>query len=531
MILFAAGDGANEAAEVVEAALRRSFSARQILRVGEGELPAAADDICAVALNPGRRTGEWLAQLATGRSKILLLGRLESGIARLLGVDPDGQIPAAADWHGCQAASPHVMAESSGRIDYASTGFGALSPIPRRHLQRFDFGDEWNNLGYGRVALDGGSWSLCHAASLDGAAPVAELTAAGLPIRIVYAAIRDLATTSLLWFNRQVGPVDSQEWRLVEIFFSDYRAEALPCRPHLREIPLGHRAALTMRLDCDEDIASARPLFEMYRARHLPFSVAVKTSLPQSDADAALLRDVIAAGGSALSHSHSHPSQWGGSEPAAVDEAERSKAQLEALLPGHPIHYAVSPFHQTPPFALSALRRAGYGGVIGGSIAAEPQHLLGRGGQLPSFDAPFVSHSQQCMLHGDCLLAEGDALRVYKEAFRIALRGQSIFAYLDHPFAARYSYGWASEARRSGVHGDLLAFFAAEAAAGDSASEPLLFMSEGDCLDFIAMKSRSEIVWAADGRQFALDGPQNGPFALAIGYRGRWWPADRPLPR
>ena len=72
-----------------------------------------------------------------------------------------------------------------------------------------------------------------------------------------------------------------------------------------------------MRLDCDEDISSARDVFEWYHAENLPFSMAIKTCLPMTPGHLALLRDVNAAGGTLLSHSHTPPFDWGGSFESA----------------------------------------------------------------------------------------------------------------------------------------------------------------------------------------------------------------------
>ena len=522
MILFVAEERDSEAAGIVEAALRRSFTQPQVVRIAARDLPPPVDGACAVFLNPDRASADWLAGAAARRFKALLLGRLAPAVADTLGVTVEGNAPINAGWSDCGPASPHASASCPVHVAYADTGFGALSPIRKRSLVRFDFTDEWNNLGYGRITLDGSPWSICQQTRAQNAETVAELVVRGQRDRLIYSAVRDLPTASFLWFNRQVGPVDSQEWRMVEAFFSDYRHDSLPCRPHLREIPLGYDAAVTMRLDCDEAIASSRPLFDLYRSRGVPFSLAVATGLSDGDRSLALLREVAAAGGSILSHSHSHAASWGGTSAAALEEAKRSKAWLELSLPGTDVRYAVSPFHQTPPFALGSLWRAGYRGVIGGSIASEPQHLLGRAGALPFFDRPFVSHSQQCMLHGDCLAERADPLAVYKAAFANARRGQSIFAYLDHPFSPRYSYGWETEAVRSAAHANLLDFIQADGGR-------LLFMSETDCLDFIAMKSACAVVWPSDGRHFAIEGAVRGKFELAAGYRGRWWPAGGPV--
>jgi len=128
----------------------------------------------------------------------------------------------------------------------------------------------------------------------------------------------------------------------------------------------------------------------------------------------------------------------------------------------------------------------------------------------------------------DCLPKEGDPLRLYKEAFRIARNGQSIFAYFDHAFSPRYAYGWPADSIRLAAHSDLLAFFRSETGAGAPRKRPL-FMSESDCLDFIALKSESNVVQATDGQHFMIEGPSSGRLNLAVGFKGRWWPAGRPV--
>ena len=131
----------------------------------------------------------------------------------------------------------------------------------------------------------------------------------------------------MLWFARPTGPIDGLDWTVIESFVSAYRAGELPCRPYLREIPHGYGAAVTMRLDCDEDIASARPLLDLYRARARPLSLAIKTDQPENPAHFALIEDLRAANGSILSHSASHAANWGGS-------AENASAKRALPRPG-----------------------------------------------------------------------------------------------------------------------------------------------------------------------------------------------------
>ena len=61
---------------------------------------------------------------------------------------------------------------------------------------------------------------------------------------------------------------------------------------------------MTMRLDCDEEISTARELFELYKKHHVPFSLAIKTSLDLNGEHRRLIYDVIESGGAIVSHSH-----------------------------------------------------------------------------------------------------------------------------------------------------------------------------------------------------------------------------------
>src|SRR4029077_5973792 len=103
-----------------------------------------------------------------------------------------------------------------------------------------------------------------------------------------------------------------------------------------------------------------------------------------------------------------------------------------------------------------------------GTIAWHPEYLMARGGIVPCGPDDFISHSQSCMLHGDCLLAGGDPLPTYKQAFCNAKDTGQFFGYLDHPFSERYSYGWANETERQRAHSDFLDFMAAECARAEA---------------------------------------------------------------
>jgi hypothetical protein len=160
-----------------------------------------------------------------------------------------------------------------------------------------------------------------------------------------------------------------------------------------------------MRLDCDEAVAASRPLWNLYQESGVPLSLAILTGQETGTADEKLLEDVLVGGGSVVSHSMHHYPNWGGSYHVALQEAEGSREWLEThAAAAAPVEYAVSPFHQNPPYAVQALADCGYQGFVGGIIANDPEFLIGRAGRVPFAQAQIVSHSAQCMLHGDCYL-------------------------------------------------------------------------------------------------------------------------------
>jgi hypothetical protein len=310
-----------------------------------------------------------------------------------------------------------------------------------RAFERYDFGKEWNNLGYGKISpISDPIWGLCD------------------PGLTEYCGIFQSEHQSILWFNRPVGPIDGFDWRIIEDFISCYRPEDRITLPVLSEIPAGFSAASTFRIDCDESIASGRELYELYRKYGFPFSLAIKTEQDFSADATALIQEVISSGGSILIHSHTHAPEWG--EPSsragpksrgdAFFEASTALSELRSRFPDAVNSYAVSPFHQNPRAALPKLLKAGIDGFVGGIICNDPEFLLARGGQVP-FCEGMISHSEQCMFHGDCIHPHGDSLEIYDLALENAVRTHTFFGYLDHPFS-NYHYGWRSESARLDAH-------------------------------------------------------------------------------
>lgn len=445
-------------AEIVATAMVRSFSAAQIARTSQSARHGV--DGGAVLINPGDDRCALVGRLLSSGGKVLLSGRLGPRLAEQIGLDVDGRCAMRE-----VMAAPRVNAavhhnESPAAVIYDDRHeLSRRSPLPVRPLCRFDFANEWNNFSFGRIQAAGGPWSIAVSAEAAGAYPIAWACEQRGGRASVYAGLFETENGAALWFNRPVGPADSLEWTIVEAFFGDYRADDLPCFPYLSEIPADYGSAATMRIDCDEAVGSARPLFELYRDHGLPFSLAVATGLPMDAVDWKLARDVIAAGGTVASHSADHLPNWGGDIESAYRQGLGSKRWLEQHLPqAAPVRYAVSPFHQTPAFAVRALSKAGYRGVVGGSIACWPEAVLGRAGQFPFVTRRFVALTSQCMLHGDCVRRYGNSIDSYRQCFEQHFAAGSVFGYLDHPFSARYQYGWDSEAQRIDAHNTLIGF-------------------------------------------------------------------------
>lgn len=503
-----------EAGQLVLAALKRSVSRTQAAWVSPASIEAGSWDFL-VAVNPDEAMAkQLLTWLEAGQKKLVLFGELPDALRRHLDIRPVQWPTEPATWSRSPPAPTYGFAASPAEIRYSLLAERLGSQCWHRSLERFDFTDEWNNLGYGAVRADGSMWALSCPVCVPKNNELAGLWIANEPFAS-YAGLFDCAQASILWFNRPVGPIDSFEWRLVENYISSYRHETLPCYPVIREIPSGYDAAITMRLDCDEDVESARPLWQAYQDMGVPFSLAVHTTNLADSRHYGILQELATEGGSVLSHTATHAPNWGGSYEAALNEAMNSAEALQAVT-GMPVRYAVSPFHQTPPYALAALVDAGYQGGIGGIIRNDPEFLMARGGHLANLPEGFVGHSQQCMLHGDCMLAGDNPLRVFKQAFDQAKATNTLFGYLDHPFSERYAYGWRDESTRIESHRQFVAYIRSRA------RNPL-FLNENDALDFLRDKAAVSVTYQGGG--FRLSGPLP-KLPLAVEYRGECRPAS-----
>ncbi|RQP65327.1 polysaccharide deacetylase [Burkholderia ubonensis] len=502
------------AGRLVLAAVRRSVSTSQAQVISRSALLAHAPAII-VAVDVPDSWGEALVQwLSASRGKLVVFGRVPVALAHHLGCESHVWPQALAAAARSAPAATYETAESRAIVGYTPLSASLGGRAWTRAFERFDFTDEWNNLAFGAIRADDSIWAVRQPIDVPQSARLASVHLDG-ERQFAYAALWDLDAASVLWFNRAVGPCDSFEWRLVENFFSAHRAGRLGCQPVLSEIPWGYDAAITSRLDCDEDIESARPLWNAYKRLGIPFSLAVHTTNLANPAQHGILRELVADRDAAvLSHTATHAPNWGGNYDAALIEGCESKRLIEAVT-GKLVRYAVSPFHQSPPYALEALSDAGYAGCVGGIIRNDPEFLIARGGALAGLPEGFIGHSQQTMLHGDCMLREGDPLVTFKQAFDLAFETRTLFGYLDHPFSERYQYGWPTEALRIDAHEQLIAYISSRA------GKPL-FINEDAALDFLLAKSRTR-VFDEDGAfrvQRPLGEEVGDCLPLAVEFRG-----------
>ncbi|WP_345813079.1 polysaccharide deacetylase family protein [Paraburkholderia sp. PREW-6R] len=504
---------AQQAAKLVLAAVRRSVTHGQASAIARADDSAPSIRV-AVDL-PDAWGDELVAWLRAGARKLVVFGRVPAALADSLGwryAEFPAELEAASR---SEPAPSREFRASRAAVEYGEAAAVLGARAWARPFERFDFADEWNNLGYGAIRADGSCWSIAQGRDA-GVAELAALTIDGAR-HSSYAALADVGASSVLWFNRAVGPCDSYEWRVVENFLSGYRADSLPCQPVLSEIPYGYDAAITSRLDCDEDVESARDLYMLYRHLNIPFTLAVHTVNLADERNHPILRELLEHGGAVLSHTASHAPNWGGSYEAALHEGTHSANLLHGVT-GRRVRYAVSPFHQSPDYALRALADGGYIGCVGGIIRNDPEFVLARGGELAGMPHGFIGHSQQCMLHGECMLAEGDALAVFKQAFDQAFQTGTLFGYLDHPFSPRYAYGWPDEPTRVAAHRAFLDYLSTRA------SKPL-FLHEEAALDFLLQRSRVQV--RETGGAFSVTLPDRyGADGLQVGieYKRRLLP-------
>lgn len=428
-----------------------------------------------IFISPDNSFLDLIKESILNNKKIIILGSLSIEIASLLKLEIDSFTAYSYTKNMLCLDQEEEYNHSDYYVNYNNE---------KRFFTRFDFMDEWNNHGYGRISTQKDIWSVSQVIKNKGAKSLAQVyDENGFVSEFV--TLTDFEKSSILYINREVGLVDGLDWNIVEDFLVKYRQDELPGVPLILDVPCGYKTVVSPRLDCDQSIINTKPLVELYKSYNIDLSLAIATGIDISKEEIIYLNDYYDNGGALLSHTVNHYFNWGDCYETVLDEANGSKIWLERNVKNLiELKYAVCPFHTNKPYSIEALADAGYKGFISGIIHNDPEYLLGVSGQVPFTRKDIVSHSQQCMLHGDCFHRYNNTIKAYKESFESHYKAKKMFGYLDHPFGD-YDYGWQSEAERLEAHKEFIEYI--------NTFNDVKWMTSTEILDFVVDKSSLKI--------------------------------------
>lgn len=431
-----------EALEIVQKACIRSFS----------NIISSVSKVF-IYISPTDEMYDEICSNAKNRNKILIFGTLTPKIGSFLGLGVQNH-NFELDKASTEIDHAKAFNTTEYRLRYISHSLNQNVPYEIRHFARFDFTDEWNNHGYGRITVDKSIWSVSSVIKNETAKSLVIIEDSHGFVS-EFATLKDFETSSILYINRPIGLVDGLDWLMVENFLCRYRINELVAAPLILDLPKGVQGVVSSRLDCDQSIINAKPIVDLYKTYGINISLGISTGIPINQNDIDFMLEFHNNSGSLVSHTVTHYYSWGRDYAHALEETTKSKQWLEEHILGLKVDYAVSPFHSNEPFAIQALADAGYKGFISGIIHNDPEYLVSVSGEVPFVTTPIVTHSQQCMMHGDCYHRYGNSIHPHIEAFEMHLKAGKLFGYLDHPFGG-YDYGWTSEEERLGAHREMI---------------------------------------------------------------------------
>ena len=347
-----------------------------------------------------------------------------------------------------------------------------------RYLLRYDFEDEWNNYGYGKITGKNDIWSVKSLIFCKNKKQNIGTIKINNKL-ITFVSLHQLNKCCILFINRDVGIFDGFDVTIIEKFISSYKNN-LPNFPIVSEIPSSYSGLVTMRLDCDENIKSAKKINQLYNHFKVPFSLAILTSI-LTKADKNFLKSIIKKNGAILSHSHDHLVNFGHNHETCLLQINTSIKKLKEL--DLNTEFVVAPFHHTPHFTYNVLHDLKIKGLIGGINKNYPKDISFRSG-FYSKEIKVLLNNQQCMMHGD-IHPLSDKIDNYKKSFLISYKNKRAFGYLDHPFSQRYSYGWKNEKLRLNAHRKFLKFI--------KKKSNIIFLNQNDFMNFLYTKSQINI--------------------------------------
>ncbi|NOR54961.1 MAG: hypothetical protein GQ531_02015 [Sulfurovum sp.] len=461
-------------------------------------------------ISPNAEDEETISKLILNQTKVLIFGKISENLAEILGLELQVNKMKLAD-----ITFDHDNEEdkSAYKIRYdLEHPLCKHTSLEERYFYRFDFTNEWNNLGYGAITTDDGIWSVSNSLNALNTTSIATIYKASEE-ESVFISLKDFESASVLFVNREIGTIDGLDWVIVEDFLSRYRVDHLPCLPLVCDIPDGYNLVASSRLDCDQSIINTKPVVDLYKKYNINISLGISTGINIDTTDIEHLNTFYDNGGAVLSHTINHHEYWGENYTVAYDEAQGSKLWLEEnIIHLEKLKYAVSPFHSNKPYSIQALQDAGYEGFISGIIHNDPEYLMATSGVVPFVKESIITHSEQCMLHGDCYHRNNNSLEVYKQSFQNHYRGKKIFGYLDHPFGD-YDYGWKSEEERLSVHEAFIKYI--------NTFEGVKWMTSTEILDFVVDKSSIQLEITSEDELVCKRHSFNSSETINIHYKNR----------
>jgi len=444
-----------------------------------------------------------------GGNKIILNGKLNDSIKEILNIkilmcnfDYEKPIPA----NSLKPSISRAKINFNQNLNYL---IPFLKEIKERPLWRYDFDIEWNNNFCGNISNENKILNLSHNCVLIKGKNVAFIKNSkdqNIPLISEF----EINGNIIIWINRNLSLVDLPEWKIIEEFISNGYFRKYPCIPYLSEYSASENGLITMRLDCDEDIESARKIFEIYKNNGLPISLAITTNqIKENQFISSLPKEVNDYGGTILNHSHSHPKNWGGSKDKIKEELITSNNLIKKAF-GIATEYAVSPFHHLTWEALEVLNDLNFKGVIAGISSSHHEFLIIKGGSIHKKIDTLV-HSQQCMIHGDCL-TQTRKVNTYLDAFSLYSNLGFSTGYLDHPISERYDYGWINLERQVKTHNQIIEYLL---------NNNIKFISQKELFERFAAKEKIKVITKSTNNFYSLEIKNESKVCLSISFGGK----------
>ena len=386
------------------------------------------------------------------RNKIILNGKLSKNIKNTLDISENQIDVLDKDLKPANHIKPCLSNSTVKYNKNISHLKSFISTLSQRPTSRYDFELEWNSHCYGEITTKAELLNVSHKCSLKEDDYLAYIEGAD-NFKTPLIAQFKINTNLVIWINRNLGLIDLPEWKIIENFIANAYFNEYPCIPYISEFAKTDAGLMTMRLDCDEDIESSRKIFELYKQNNFPISLAITTNQLEGKEISPLPKDVKDNGGTILNHSHTHPINWGGDKSRIKNEIEISTKLIKNIY-GIRTEYAVSPFHHLTWDALDVLNEMDYKGVVSGISSSHHEFLYMRGGFINK-NLDILLHSQQCMIHGDCITKKR-SLTDYLVAFDLFSKLGFSMGFLDHPISQRYDYGWGSLERQVETHKEII---------------------------------------------------------------------------